>query len=130
MSVRATNNLGAILGKLESGLPAVVETATTGIKTAIQTAMHSSPASGRTYHRRGRTHQASSPGEAPAVDTGGLVGGIATQNAGTSGMVTIPGPAAFLELGTRKLSPRPFVANGVRDALPAVEAALSELVGQ
>jgi HK97 gp10 family phage protein len=69
--------------------------------------------SGRLYHRRTVTHQASAPGEAPASDTGRLVNslsatltnpGEATASAGNSNVKY----AAMLEFGTTNIAPRPF----------------------
>lgn len=42
----------------------------------IKLRIQSGPKTGRTYRRRGVTHQASAPGETPASDTGVLVGSI------------------------------------------------------
>ena len=67
--------------------------------------------SGALYRRGKVTHQASAPGEAPAVDTRQLVGSIVTErlapmrhavNANTE-------YAIHLEYGTRNMAPRPFM---------------------
>lgn len=65
-------------------------------------------------------HQASAPGDAPARDTGRLMESIAvTKRATPASLVAETGPRvgafkgafypAFLEYGTRKIKPRPFV---------------------
>jgi len=78
---------------------------------------------GRTYRRRGVTHVASAPGAAPAVDTGRLRASI-TYELGQDGrgLVARIGTnvkyAAYLELGTRRMRPRPFL----RPALAAAKA--------
>lgn len=62
------------------------------------------------------THQASAPGQAPATDTGNLVGTAKASNNGMAGEVKFTAPYAFwLEHGTMKMDARPFLA-------PAVEA--------
>ena len=81
----------------------------------------SHPGTGRVYRRRGITHQASSPGQPPAPDTGLLrasVGHKAGQDG--SGMYEDIGSgqnvAVWTELGTRRMAPRPWLR-------PALDAA-------
>lgn len=71
------------------------------------------PGRGETYelYKPRRTHTASAPGDAPAVDTGRLRGSIAANQlapyrwrVGTNVKY-----AAFLEFGTRRIAPRPFM---------------------
>src|SRR4051812_30173248 len=53
--------------------------------------------SGRVYG----AHQASAPGQTPAIDTGGLVATVALQNvSGLHGELSAGGPAIYQELGT------------------------------
>jgi HK97 gp10 family phage protein len=66
---------------------------------------------GKIYMRRGVAHQASAPWESPATDTGRLVNSIeiALDVPRLVGVVNIAAEyAAFLEFGTRRMSPRPF----------------------
>lgn len=66
------------------------------------------PKSGRWYGK----HQASAPGEAPATDTGRLIKSIQWQifNQGLAAEVGSPlFYASFLEDGTRKMDPRPWL---------------------
>jgi HK97 gp10 family phage protein len=71
--------------------------------------------SGRLYERgKGRnlspTHRASAPGEAPATDTGTLVGSISAVSSGLSGKVGSRLQYSFwLEYGTRRMGARPFL---------------------
>lgn len=55
----------------------------------------------------------SAPGEMPGIDTGALVGSIATQQAGATGALTAGGGevdyAAYVNYGTGKMAPRPFM---------------------
>ena len=75
---------------------------------------------GRIYKRRGVTHQASAPGEAPASDTGRYVNSINTQAGNDPMAVEVHGGggivnyAKALEFGTAKMEARPA-------AVPAVE---------
>ena len=90
------------------------------------------PKTGRKYLRRGKTktgkprfHRASAPGEAPATDTGFLMSGIRAQMTDfTHGIITIAAPyAGWLEFGTRKMEPRPYIR-------PAVDSAIERLKSQ
>lgn len=76
------------------------------------------PKHGRSY-RRGKTakHQASAPGEAPAIDYGVLVNSIGTRMIGrTEGEVSVSAEyAAVLEFGGVRMAPRPFFAVSVEE---------------
>lgn len=82
------------------------------------------PKTGRVYKvtRTGRPHQASAPGQAPAVLTGFLTNSILTDfPKPTEATITIGAEyAAYLEKGTGRMAARPFVA-------PALTGALAEL---
>jgi len=71
------------------------------------------PASGRVYEKYNprRTHQASAPGEAPMSDTGRLANSIVFDTVGplTATVGARAVYAAWLEYGTRKMAPRPFM---------------------
>lgn len=93
-----------------------------------------SPRGGKTYRvgktptkadkskgRRFRTHKASAPGEPPAVDTGRLRGGIATDIRftlfGLEGVVgTNVDYGPMLEFGTKKIKPRPMWGRALRES--------------
>jgi HK97 gp10 family phage protein len=69
--------------------------------------------------KRGVPHQASAPGEAPATDTGRLVNSIVADAEWTGDSITgyvraDVEYARWLEYGTRKILPRPFL-------IPAIE---------
>lgn len=80
------------------------------------------PKSGREYRQKGGIiHQASAPGEAPAVDTSNLIGSIDTRIISDSeAVISIPVEyAEALEFGAPKrgLAPRPFVRPAVDGVL-------------
>lgn len=70
--------------------------------------------SGRVYGN----HQASAPGEAPANDTGALVRSIRVEHTPGSGKARVVVGSAvgkMLELGTKKMAPRPFMRPSVKE---------------
>lgn len=88
----------------------------------------SQPGTGRTYIRRGVVHQASAPGEPPAVDTGRLRGSVHTSATGNEGAVrvgVIAPYAAALEFGApeRSLLPRPYLRPALAKCTDAMIAA-------
>lgn len=85
--------------------------------------------SGETYelYNPRRTHTASAPGEAPATDTGFLVGSITHQvkKSGTNlvGQIVASAPYAIhLEFGTREMAKRPFMEPALRKNQKKIEA--------
>jgi hypothetical protein len=96
------------------------------------------PGSGVIYPRgKGRTHQASAPGEPPAPDTHALAGSIGVEKRGDShyaiGPTTDEEKAASLELGSATILPRPYLAPAMERAAPTVlemaRAALAAAAG-
>jgi HK97 gp10 family phage protein len=66
--------------------------------------------SGRQYFIKGRRHQSSAPGQSPANSTGQLVRSIKVKKTNNGQEVTIDAEyAAFLEYGTSRMRPRPFI---------------------
>lgn len=92
-----------IAARLRSEAAQIVEETVFEVETDIKTAM-AGPKSGRIYD----DHQASAPGEAPAIDTGALINSIQTEIDGTEGAVsTNQEYAEYLEHGTSRMAPRP-----------------------
>ena len=76
-----------------------------------------------------RTHRASAPGEAPASDTGRLVGSIRADIAGKEANVSAnTAYAEPLEFGTRNMEPRPFMVPALEAERPAWERRLAQAV--
>lgn len=66
----------------------------------------------RVVTKAGRTHQASAPGEAPATNTGKLVGSITHEidaNKRGGNVIARTAYATHLELGTKNMKARPFL---------------------
>ena len=82
------------------------------------------PKSGRTYEKYNprRTHKASAPGQAPASDKGNLVSQIMSVADGKNTLVESRAEySKFLEFGTSKMLPRPFL-------FPASEKSTKKIV--
>ena len=89
----------------------VVKSAETLREEALRLILNT-PKSGRIYRRGNVLHQASAPGEAPASDTGSLVSRlevVPNEDEVSAKLVANTQYAAFLEYGTEKMEPRPFM---------------------
>lgn len=91
------------------------------------------PKTGRIYRRRGVEHRASAPGEPPASDTGRLVnsiksdfGKLESQLTGT--VVAGTSYAAYLEFGTSRMEPRPFMRPALANKKSEVEGVITAAV--
>lgn len=76
------------------------------------------PKHGTAYFRGADVHHASAPGEAPADDTGDLYDSIDSMQVGDVGYITASAPYAdYLEHGTSRMAPRPFMGPAARKAV-------------
>lgn len=120
ISVRTKyNNLPRISAELRPGVSQIVRKTAADVEEGVKMEMRA-PKSGRLYRRGAATHQASAPGEAPAVDIGQLINSIQSEN--VSDLTSLVGTdveyAMALEFGSRKIAPRPSwrpVTEGLRD---------------
>jgi phage gpG-like protein len=101
---------------------------TSDIKARIQRG----PASGRTYTRRGVSHTASAPGEAPATDTGTLASSINYKQVNdlTAEIESRLAYAPMLEFGTRAIAPRPSWVPAVEAARPKMQLRITTAIGR
>ena len=84
--------------------------------------------SGRLYVRAGKIHQASAPGEPPAIDTSNLSNSIQVESTRTGAIVYSTAEyAAYLEFGTSHMGARPFFAPAVEQEAPRFERDLAQL---
>jgi HK97 gp10 family phage protein len=97
------------------------------IKESMQEAHH-----GRIYSKGGRTHQASAPGETPAIDLGHLVDSIESSliDSTSSQVATDSDIAPFLEFGTSRMEARPFMRPAADEHEEDVVQAVSETIVQ
>lgn len=110
VSIR-NNRFPAIIRALPQAAHDIVEETVFGIETTIKTGMAAAK-SGAWYD----DHQASAPGEMPAIDLTALVNSIQTEVSGSEGVIfTNQEYSPHLEYGTVNMLPRPFMT-------PAAEA--------
>lgn len=79
---------------------------------------------GRTYWRKGIAHIASARGQPPASDTGYLVSSISTRYdvKKLKGVVEVGAVyGKFLEFGTAKMEPRPFLRPALRNVRKVIQ---------
>ena len=113
---------------------AVMETAA-NLEAGVKLRMQQGPHTGKLYRRRSVVHRASAPGEAPAPDTGALLGSIYHEREGR--LTAVAGSrmayAAYLEFGTTRMPDRrpawvPEVEEERPRFLKALEAAIAGAV--
>ena len=77
-----------------------------------------------------RTHRASAPGEAPASDTGNLVSKIIVRQDGKdkTNVESNAHYSAYLEYGTSKMEPRPFMFPALEKSRKPIEQAVFKRV--
>ena len=85
---------------------------------------------GRIYRIGSVSHQASAPGEAPAVDTSTLINSIGTKMLEKLKAIVYAGAeyALHLEMGTRYIAPRPFMIPAVEQVRKSFYRAMKEIV--
>ena len=119
-----TTGLDGLIKRL-SGADKVVRTAAFQVEANAKTAIQTGAKSGRIYKRgKGKTHQSSAPGEAPATDTGNLVNGISTQKVSDANW-EVPVAADY---AAKLEEDRPFLEPSVKKVEAAFNAAALKLL--
>lgn len=120
-----------IAAQLLPRLDAIIQQAAERTAAQARTAIQSPPKTGRIYRRHGRIHQASAPNEAPATDTGFLVNSIATRRGGRLSWEVLAAAsyAAYLEMGTMRMAPRPFLMPALLAQAKWLSARIGEVLG-
>lgn len=90
------------------------------------------PKTGRIYKRGNVTHQASAPGQAPATDTGRLVGSVifSVVNPTTVSVGSALAYATYLEFGTRHIARRPAWVPASELMRPKFEKRLADAIAR
>lgn len=139
----ALNGFRRIAERAPEKLQAVIEVFVTDVHGEAVQSMRSSRPAGRLYtHRfwtdkagrlriggkRNKPHRASAPGQVPAVDTGNLVGHIEFDSGPGFGEVgaTVK-TGLWMEQGTRKIQPRPWLGPAVSKVEEKLKAALEKV---
>ncbi len=125
-SGRAANQLGThVLEILQARAPQALDLAAGQYERKTKLLL-SQRGHGRIYRRGGKFHQASAPGEVPARDMGALVRSIGwrrirrfSRRMGTGSKVGL-----YLDKGSRRVLPRPWVLRSINASLPAMKIAL------
>lgn len=129
IKVTISNSLPAVSASLAPALGKVVRATAAEIESSAKLSL-SGAKSGRVYKRRGISHQASAPGEAPATDTGLLANSINTTNDGALTAIVGVGAeyAEALEYGTTRMGPRPFLTPAAEAARRGFDAAVADIL--
>ena len=125
-------HFGEIGQQMAREIDVVCENTALDIQARAQMAIMNPPKSGRIYRRGNVAHQASAPGEAPATDTGALVGSAYTEKLGDSDYETgfTAEYAAHLEFGAPNahIAPRPYLRPAVEAVRDAFIRAIKRIV--
>lgn len=118
------NRLPELAQKLPKAVGRIVWRTANELRTSAMVRMEG-PKGGRLY----RSHRASAPGEAPAIDTGNLRGSIAAMMVNqTLAIVAVNTEyGIYLEYGTRKMAPRPYIRPAVDEVKGKFLRALQDL---
>ena len=123
MTVRPINT-ASILARVRVAAAQAVVRGTESVRNEALRLILDTPKTGSMYRRRGVEHVASAPGEPPASDTGRLVQSIRTEyeDGGLAGTV-VAGVryAEYLEFGTARMEPRPFMRPALANRRRAIE---------
>lgn len=123
------NRITQYLDHHETMVGAAVKKATSDVAARAKTKMAETK-SGKVYKRKGgKTHQASAPGEAPAIDDGDLAGSFEEKMVEKMvGEVKVTSDhAAYLELGTKYIAARPSLIPALEEVKPSLIEALEKL---
>lgn len=119
--------LGNMSDDIEREVSQIVAATAMEIQRDAKRRIQRGPKTGIVYQKYNprRTHTASSPGQAPATDTGRLVNSIVFDVADKLSAVVSSKLryARDLEFGTRRIAPRPFLT-------PSVEAMRPKFIGR
>ena len=110
---KVMSQLGRLNKDLEQPFQEVVKGGGQLIRAEAVKSIQSGAKSGIVYEKYNprRSHRASAPGQAPASDTGNLVSKIRVKQKNPNTTIVESGAdySAFLEYGTSKMQPRPFL---------------------
>lgn len=122
------NNIPALIRRMRRGAARVATQTAHAIEADIKQGM-AGPKSGRTYQGKGGTHQASAPGESPAIEHGSYANSFQVADVGetTKAVGTTDERGPTLELGGAHTEPRPHVGPAFERAAGQFEADLKTI---
>lgn len=125
------NRIPQIQASIRPSVSQVVRKTALDVEAEVKNEMRG-PKSGRQYRRGSRTHQASAPGQPPAVDLGQLINSIQVENVTdlTSKVGTNTEYAMALEYGSRRIRPRPVWRPVIEKMRKPFIAALTHVLRQ
>lgn len=125
MSFTLTSRIPQLTADMKRRASLLVRATALNVQAHAQASMSGSKR-GRQYRR----HQASAPGEAPAIDTGTLFNSITVEVAGelSAAVGTNVEHGLHTEFGTSRMEPRPWLAPAMEAVAPEFEAGLKELL--
>lgn len=132
---RSTFNFKEVVAQIENGTRSNAKAAALLAQREIQEQLQGQR-TGEFYKvsKTGELHQASAPGESPAVLSGDLRGSISTapgeQNAPFYYVGSDKEYAPHLELGTKRMEPRPYFVKAVERALAQIRAKLAKRIDE
>ena len=129
MSFSLKSNIPQLTADLKQRAAALVVRTAGRIETTAKLSFADSK-SGRTYKRGKKTHIASAPGEAPAVDYGQLTNSVQWElSAELSAVVgTNVEHGMHLEFGASRTEPRPWLGPAFDEAAESFEKGMKELL--
>lgn len=112
------NRIDEIIRMFPSEAEDIIDRTRLQVESVAKVSMGGESKHGKIYQRRGRMHQASAPGEAPAVDTGNLMTSVQSQMEGKSAAIVWVGAeyGKDLEFGTTRIGARPFLRPALEKA--------------
>lgn len=125
------NRIPQIQASIRPLISQVVRKTALDVEAEVKNEMRA-PKSGRLYRRGSRTHQASAPGQAPAVDLGQLINSVQVENVSelTSKVGTNTEYAYGLEFGSRRVAARPVWRPVIEKLRQPFIAALTHVLRQ
>lgn len=134
---RLTRRLQKLPAETQKGVKTALISSALLVETSAKKAISQGKKSGKIYKRRGVTHQASAPDEAPATDRGRLVSSISHQEL-ADGLEVAVGTnlkyGRFLEFGTSNIAPRPWLypslKQNIKKIVKSIDIAVKIAIGR
>jgi HK97 gp10 family phage protein len=126
VDLKINNNF---INKFESSINEAVEKAASDLEKELKKSILTGEKSGELYNVGNKLHRSSAPGQAPASDSGALANSIKHKKIKNNEFdVTISSNyAIFLEFGTSRIQPRPFIRPGIEKIRKRLGSAITAI---